>query len=91
MNSLPQEFLDRMKDMLKDEYGAFLESYQQPRQYGLRVNTLKTTCEKFQEQAPFPVVPVPWITNGYFYPSQIRPADMPFIRQDFIICRNPAP
>lgn len=90
MNSLPQEFLDRMKDMLKDEYGAFLESCQQPRQYGLRVNTLKTTCEEFQEQAPFPVVPVPWITNGYFYPSQIRPARHAFYQAGLYYLQEPS-
>ena len=44
---LPQAFLDRMKDMLQDDYDAFLQAYDQPRTYGLRVNTAKISCEEF--------------------------------------------
>ena len=38
---LPQAFLERMEEMLKEEFPAFLESYQAPRQFGLRINTKK--------------------------------------------------
>ena len=31
---LPEEFASRMKEMLGEEYEAFLESYQLPRSYG---------------------------------------------------------
>ena len=30
---LPEKFLDRMRDLLEEEFPAFLESYRQPRQY----------------------------------------------------------
>ena len=44
---LPQAFLDRMKDMLQDDYDAFLQAYDQPRTYGLRVNTAKISCSSY--------------------------------------------
>ena len=44
MNNLPEEFLERMKHMLRDEYEAFLASYDEPRRPGLRFNTLKKGC-----------------------------------------------
>ena len=64
---LPQAFLDRMKDMLQDDYDAFLQAYDQPRTYGLRVNTAKISCEDFDFQRlflqgrcpPFPLSPLP--------------------------------
>ena len=41
IQTLPQEFLSRMEQMLGDEYEAFINSYHSPRSYGLRVNTSK--------------------------------------------------
>lgn len=90
MNSLPQEFLDRMKEMLKDDYAAFLESYQRPRQYGLRINTLKINREEFEKQAPFPVFPIPWTSNGYFYSAQDRPARHPFYSAGLYYLQEPS-
>lgn len=71
---LPEEFLIRMQAMLGDDFPAFLDSYQQPRTFGLRVNTAKISCQEFEKIVPFPVAPIPWITNGYFYPEDIRPS-----------------
>ena len=41
MITLPEQFQKRMSEMLGTTYQEFLESYNSPRQYGLRVNTLK--------------------------------------------------
>ena len=46
-------FLARMQEMLSaQEYTAFLESFNAPRTYGLRVNTSKISCEEFQKTLP---------------------------------------
>ncbi len=42
---LPQEFIDRMKEYLGDEYDEFIKTYEQKPSKGVRVNTLKTTTE----------------------------------------------
>ena len=42
---LPQEFLERMERMLGEEYGEFLRTYEEPRKFGLRVNTLKISVD----------------------------------------------
>ena len=39
MAELPEQFLDRMKEQLGEEYEAFLASYEQESYAGLRVNT----------------------------------------------------
>ncbi len=64
---LPQEFLERMKLLLGEEYETFLETYGAPRCFGLRVNTLKISAEEFERIAPFPVRRLPWIPGGYWY------------------------
>ena len=44
---LPIQYLQRMRELLGDEYQDFLESYGRQRVYGLRVNTLKTDSGDF--------------------------------------------
>lgn len=66
MAELPEEFLDRMKEQLGEEYGAFLESYEKESYAGLRVNTGKCTVEEFQKLVPFAIHPIPWTENGFY-------------------------
>lgn len=37
--NLPAEFIEKMKDLLGDEFDDYISCYQEPRWYGLRVNT----------------------------------------------------
>ena len=67
IEQLPKAFLERMKAMLGEEYGDFLKSYEAPRQFGLRVNTLKISVEEFLKQSPFHLTKVPWTENGFYY------------------------
>ncbi len=76
--TLPQEFLDRMKEILGDEYDAFLESYNETRKYGLRVNTAKISPEEFEKIAPFHLTEVPWIPGAYTYLQEDGAARHPF-------------
>ena len=43
--NLPESYLKTMKDMLGSEYDAYLESFNDKRLYGLRVNNLKISTE----------------------------------------------
>lgn len=74
LSALPQAFLHRMKDMLGDDFEPFLAAYEQPRTYGLRVNTAKISCEEFEQIVPFEVKKIPWVSNGYFYNKDVRPS-----------------
>ena len=39
MIKLPEKFENKMKELLQDEYDNYLQCYDEPRYYGLRVNT----------------------------------------------------
>lgn len=52
--------------MLGSEYDAFLKSYEEEHHSGLRCNTLKISAEQFEKLAPYPILPVKWITNGFY-------------------------
>ena len=63
--SLPSKYLESMKELLKDDFQAYLDSFQDKRLYGLRVNTLKISPEEFLKISPFDLKPMPWIENGF--------------------------
>lgn len=87
---LPEQFLNRMKEMLETEYDSFLESYKNPRTYGLRVNTQKISCEEFEKIAPFPIEKIPWVENGYFYDEESRPARCPYYQAGLYYLQEPS-
>ncbi|MEE1113644.1 MAG: RsmB/NOP family class I SAM-dependent RNA methyltransferase [Eubacterium sp.] len=88
--NLPQEFTDRMKKMLGEEYPAFLANYDKPRLRGLRVNTTKITPEEFEANAPFPVKRIPWVPNGFFYDNDTYPAQHPWYAAGVYYLQEPS-
>ena len=76
---LPAQFLDKMKLLLSEkEYGEFIASYEQPRYFGLRVNTLKISVENFLKISPFKLEPVPWTKDGFYYSGDDSPGRHPY-------------
>lgn len=75
---LPQAFLDRMEQMLGEEYPAFLQSYEKERYQALRVNPLKADRDAFEAAAPFTLRPVAWEPNGFYYGKEDAPGKHPY-------------
>ncbi|MBC5683211.1 RsmF rRNA methyltransferase first C-terminal domain-containing protein [Ruminococcus sp. NSJ-13] len=76
---LPEKFENKMKELLQDEYDNYLQCYDEPRYYGLRVNTNKISVEDFLKIAPWSLTPVPWIPNGFYYDGdKIQPSKHPY-------------
>lgn len=74
---LPDQFLDRMKQMLEEEYDPFYESLYGETYRALRVNTRKTSLEEFLQLAPFSLQRVPWAENGFYYSKEDQPGKHP--------------
>ena len=66
MIELPKAFTEEMKELLGEEYPAYLATYERPVRQGLRINLQKLTQEKWEALDPFGCEPVPWIQNGYY-------------------------
>lgn len=75
---LPQDFLDRMQQMLGEHYPAFLESYDRDRYQSLRINPLKAERGEFLERAPFTLTQVPWSADGFYYDGADTPGKHPY-------------
>ncbi|HBE85616.1 MAG TPA: SAM-dependent methyltransferase, partial [Lachnoclostridium sp.] len=88
---ISEEFLNRMKDLLgEDEYEAYLKSFEEERLYGLRINTLKITPEKFTNMTTLKLKPVPWIYNGFYYEGEERPAKDPYYYAGLYYLQEPS-
>lgn len=90
MNLLPIDFTEKMKGILGAEYGAFLKSYEEPRNFGLRVNTAKISPEEFQRLAPFHLTKIPWVENGFYYEEQDAPSRHPFYYAGLYYLQEPS-
>lgn len=66
------EFLNRMEEMLKEEYPAYVETLQQERFRGLRVNTLRECCSTFQEKFPYPLTPTAFCKETFYIDSNLQ-------------------
>lgn len=77
--NLPELFLENMKQLLGDEYGAWKDSFLKPSVSGLRINRTKVEPREWKETlCPFEIEPVPWTSNGYYYKEEVRPAKHPY-------------
>lgn len=76
--NLPENYLETMKEMLGDEFDDYIESFNDSRLYGLRVNTLKISAEDFLKISPFKLKPIPWIDNGFYFSEDDKPAKHPY-------------
>lgn len=77
--NLPLVFEEKMRNLLKEEFDAYIACYEEPRYYGLRVNTRKLSAAEFEKICPFAVRPVPWIHNGFYYDGEaVSPAKHPY-------------
>lgn len=88
---LPSEFLIKMEKLLGEkEYAKFLESYGQPRHYGLRVNTLKLSVGEFLKISPFRLEPVPWTPDGFYYAEGESPGRHPYYHAGLYYIQEPS-
>jgi len=62
------------------EFEEFLKSYDMPRFYGLRVNTLKT----------FELEPIPWTKDGFYYNEGENPGKHPYYHAGLYYIQEPS-
>ena len=71
--TLPQAFIDRMAVQLGDELPAFLRTYDEPYQRGLRANPLKGGATLARQTLGAELLaPVPWEPTGFYLSMDSR-------------------
>lgn len=85
--NLPNEFCERMRELVGDEYDAFIESYETQLNRGVRINTLKcdtvpkavADCEK-----------VAWCPDGYYVNDGTVSGNHPYHAAGVIYFQEPS-
>lgn len=75
---LPQPFIDRMKEMLGNEYEEFEACFDREKYQALRFNTLKGDKQHFLEKNKFHLSKVDWSENGFYYENEDTPGKHPY-------------
>lgn len=70
---LPQQFCEKMQELLQDQYADFISGYDNDNYYSLRVNTLKADTDRFYKENLFGLSPVDWCNTGFYYDNTTRP------------------
>jgi NOL1/NOP2/sun family putative RNA methylase len=66
--SLPQQYLQRMEQMLGNEYAELEEEYSRPAIRGIRLNPLKCDEKALKAAFPYSLKPSPFSPLGYYLP-----------------------
>ncbi|MFA5523004.1 MAG: RsmB/NOP family class I SAM-dependent RNA methyltransferase [Tissierellales bacterium] len=76
---LPLAFIEKMKNLLGDEYNEFISTFNGEHYKGIRINTLKISVEDYLKITPLKLKSVPWAKEGFYYrdDEQDRPGKHP--------------
>ncbi len=66
MKTLPSEYLERMKNLLGDEFDDYINSLNEPPVRAFRVNTDKISMNDFNKINIFSSSEIPYVENGYY-------------------------
>ncbi len=79
-----------MRNLLGDEYEAYLKCYDKPHFGGIRINTLKIFPEEFEHLCPFSIKKIPWVPNGYYFNINEQPARHPYYYAGLYYIQEPS-
>lgn len=90
MIKLPEEYLNNMKQLLQDEYDLYLDSFNNDRVYGLRINTNKISVKDFLKINPFNLKPIPWTDDGFYFDEKDKPSKHPYYYAGLYYIQEPS-
>ena len=91
MITLPEKFLENMKELLGEEYPAYLQCFEEESYTALRVNTQKLTPERFCEISPFALEDISWTAKGFYYDGKKdNPAKHPYYYAGLYYIQEPS-
>ncbi|MEG6567657.1 RsmB/NOP family class I SAM-dependent RNA methyltransferase [Thermoanaerobacterium saccharolyticum] len=70
---IKEDFVNKMRFLLKDDFEKFMREYEKEPYRGLRVNTLKISVDEFLRISPFRLISVPWCDTGFYYDQNDKP------------------
>jgi len=87
---LSNYFISKMNSLLGDEFQSFINSYNDDRVQGLRINPLKISIDEFMKINKFSLEKIPWTQYGFYYPSNEHPGKHPYHEAGLYYIQEPS-
>ena len=89
MINLKNEYIERMRSLLKEDYPLYEKALSEPSVKGFRVNTEKMSLENFLKLNPFGNEKIPYVQNG-FYLNYEKAGNHPYHHAGLIYIQEPS-
>ena len=87
---IPERFKEKMKNVLSDDYPAFIEALETHEAVrGLRVNLLKSTPEKLVSDGEFKLEPLSYVDNGFILREERAMGASPYHHAGMVYMQDP--
>ena len=67
---LPRSYVDAMKELLEEDYDAYIKSLDEKPYVGIRTNLLKLEPEKLKEILDRDFKEIPWVKEGFYFEEE---------------------
>ena len=88
--NLPEIYIKKMEKMLGPKFKSYIDSFNEKRLFGLRINTMKISKDEFEGKNIFNLKSIPWCKNGYYYDESVRPAKSPYYHAGLYYLQEPS-
>lgn len=87
---IPEAFKEKMKNILGDEYPAFIEALEsKPAVRGMRANLIKTSPEKIASDGEFILEPLDYVDNGFILREERAMGASPYHHAGMVYMQDP--
>ena len=87
---IPEGFKEKIKDVLGDEYPAFIEALEEkPAVRGMRANLIKTTGEKLLSDNEFKLEALDYVENGFILREERSMGASPYHHAGIVYMQDP--
>lgn len=86
---LPIKYIEKMKNLLNEDFDKYIKSFEDKNYQGLRANTLKISPNDLKNLLNFNLEPIPWCDTGFYYEDE-RPAKSPYYNAGLFYIQEPS-
>ena len=87
---IPEGFKNKIKDVLGEEYPAFIEALEtKPAVRGLRANLIKTSAEKLIADGEFELEKLDYVENGFILREERAMGASPYHHAGMVYMQDP--
>ena len=88
--NLPKDYIEYMKNLLKDDFEKYITSLEENPVKGLQVNLKRIEKDTFLKQFQENIIPISYTKNGYIYQGDSKIGNHPFHHAGIIYSQEPS-